>query len=68
LDDDLEDYNDYESVRIFETWIHEWWLVLWCRQDFDPAGFFSGLIDDVRIYNRTVTLLACVFLPYGAER
>jgi len=24
-------------------------------KDLDPAGFFFGLIDDVRIYNRAVT-------------
>jgi len=30
-------------------------LYIGTGKDLDPAGFFSGLIDDVRIYNRAIT-------------
>jgi len=29
-------------------------LIIGCGKDMTPGGFFTGLIDDVRIYNRVI--------------
>jgi len=37
-------------------------ILLFAAKDLDPAGFFSGLIDYVRIYNVALTKNIGLFL------